>query len=176
MAEEMRKRNAAPPLPLWIAGLGLLALSACSTSGGYPSLAIREEERVSGSMEPVAPEPYIPPKTQPDLLDEIASLRNQALDAHKQFTATSERARRAANAARNAKTGGENWAVAQVALSELESSRSQTMFALADLDRIYVDAAINARELEPAASARSEVMALVEQEDTVIGEIGALIR
>ncbi|MXP24506.1 hypothetical protein GRI39_00380 [Altererythrobacter indicus] len=173
----MMKSNAASLFPLIAAGCATLALSACATPRGeYPSLAIRPEERVSGSMKPVAAEPYIPPKTGPDVLSNIAGLRQSAEQAHAQFTAAVPAARKAANAARNSSQGSEKWAVAQIALSELESSRSDAMIALADLDRLYVDAAINAKELGPLASARNDVMALVAQEDSVIDQIGALLR
>ena len=154
----------------------MLALSACATPRGkYPDLAIRPEERISGSMEPVAAEPYIPPKTGADVLSNIVSLRQSAQQAHAKFTAATPRARSAANAARNSHQGSEKWAVAQIALSELESSRSDAMIALAELDRLYVDAAINATELGPLSSARDDVMALVAEEDSVINQIGSLI-
>lgn len=177
MAQGMIKSNAASLFPLIAAGCAMLALSACATPRGeYPDLAIRPEERVSGSMEPVAAEPYIPPKTGQDVLSSISSLRQSAQQAHAKFTAIVPRAQRAANAARNSPQGSENWAVAQIALSELESSRSDAMIALADLDRLYVDAAVNATELGPLASARDDVMALVAQEDSVINQIGSLTR
>jgi hypothetical protein len=79
------------------------------------------------------------------------------------------------NAARGDAVGSEDWALAQVALAGLESARSRAMIALADLDRLYVDAATEGGELTRIAATRDQVIAQVEQQNaTISGLLGAL--
>ena len=49
-----------------------IALAGCSTDPAlYPSLSIRDAERVSGTFEPVEPERYVPPPPGQPVLDEL---------------------------------------------------------------------------------------------------------
>lgn len=161
--------------PRVLAPLALAALAACSTTpGDYPSLAIRDAERVRGTLQP--PPPYIPPPTPAPVLDRVAQLRAEAASAHSSFLNEATGARRAVSAARGAGVGSESWAQAQVALASLEAARSRAMVALADLDRIYVDAAVEATELDRITAAREEVIAMVEAEDATIAELAAALR
>ena len=57
---------------------------------------------------------------------------------------------------------------AQVALASLEAARSRAMIALADLDRLYVDAAVGGEELTRIAPVRESVVELVAQQDATI--------
>ncbi|RIV89309.1 hypothetical protein [Aurantiacibacter zhengii] len=142
-------------------------LAACAApEGEYPSLAIRDVERVSGSME-VEPAPPLPapPASTLASLDELAAA---ARAAHQRFGAAESQARRITSSAVGAARGSEAWARAQVAIADLEAQRSQAMIALADLDRIYVEAATSAQATESIAEVRNQVDALVAQEDAVI--------
>jgi hypothetical protein len=162
-------------LPRSFAPLALAGLAACSTpSGEYPSLAIRDAERVSGTIP--APDPYVPPPTPAPVLDRLARLTGDAASAHAAFQNQAPAARRTISAARGAGAGSESWAQAQVALAGLEAARSQAMVALADLDRIYVDAAVEATELERIAAARQRVMGMVEAENALIAELAGALR
>ncbi|WP_120078040.1 hypothetical protein [Aurantiacibacter odishensis] len=142
-------------------------LAACaSPEGDYPSLAIRDVERVSGSLEvEPAPPPPAPPATTLASLDELAA---SARAAHQRFLSAEPDARAVTAFAAGAARGTEAWARAQVAIANLEAQRSQTMIALADLDRIYVDAATSAFATESIFDVRSEIDALVEQQDATI--------
>jgi hypothetical protein len=50
------------------------------------------------------------------------------------------------------------------------------MIALADLDRLYVDAAVNGEATDRIAAARDTVAAQVEQEDATIAGLAAALR
>lgn len=148
-----------------------LALGACATPEGYPSLAVREGERVTGSLERPEPRAYVPPPVEPEQLGRLEALLRQVARAHDNFLASVPEARRAVNAASSARVGSENWAVAQVALADLESIRSGAMIALADINRLYVDAATEGRQVAAIEEARSEAIELVGEENEVISEL-----
>lgn len=148
-----------------VAAFALLAACA-SPEGEYPSLAIRDIERVGGTMEvEPAPPPPAPPAAALASLDDLAAA---AREAHRQFLAAEPEARRMTNSAASSGRGSEAWARAQVAIADLEAQRSETMIALADLDRIYVDAATSAQATESIAAVRSEVNGIVDQQNDVI--------
>jgi hypothetical protein len=157
----------------FLAMCALLAGCATADDGEYPSLAIRDAERVSGTLPP--PAPYVPPPTPPAVADRLTQLTSEAVSAQRTFEAAAPRARAAVNAARGDAVGSEDWALAQVALAGLESARSRAMIALADLDRLYVDAATEGGELTRIAATRDQVIAQVEQQNaTISGLLGAL--
>ena len=148
----------------------LLAGCAAAPEGAYPSLAIRDVERVSGTLEPPAVT-YVPPAPPSGTLNELDALVSRAQTAHGRFVEQAPALRSRVASANGAPVGSEGWAQAQVALAELETIRSEAMIALADLDRLYVEAATEGQSLAEVASARDEVIALVEQEDAVIAEL-----
>jgi len=151
-----------------------IALAGCSTDPAlYPSLSIRDAERVSGTFEPVEPERYVPPPPGQPVLDELGRLRTDAAQAHQRFLVAAQRARGKLTSARGAQQGSEAWSVAQVLLADVESSRSDAMVALADLDRIYVTAQTDGDELTQIEAARDEVSGLVAEEDRVIDSLHA---
>ncbi|MEO0062658.1 MAG: hypothetical protein RLZZ08_1218 [Pseudomonadota bacterium] len=148
-------------------------LAACSTPArdDYPSLAVRPAERVTGTAEVVAQPLYVPPPPAAGVIDRLAQLREQADAAHARFITVAQNRRATVTGGRGAAEGTEAWALAAAATADLDSARSQTMIALADLDRIYVDAAVNGSELERIATARDAVAALVAQEDATLAGI-----
>lgn len=158
--------------------LPLLALlAACATPADqYPSLALREAERATGTLQPAKPEPYVPPPPATATLDRLQQLTAQAASANQAFQAATPPARAAVAAARGSAVGDEAWAQARVALAGLEAARSQATIALANLDRIYVDAAVDGTSLEHIAAARDSVASQVEQQDATIAELGAAVR
>jgi hypothetical protein len=162
----------------------VISLTACAAARDYPSLERLPSERETGSARPVAPEAPPPPPAPPstDLTGRLAQLVEQARAADRRFSD------RRANAARLVASGGggapgsEGWAVATVALSDLESSRSDAMIALAELDRIYVDEAIVASEtgnfagIDAIAAARDQVTALISAQDTALASLRSGMR
>ena len=144
-------------------------LAGCATAGEeYPSLAIRDAERVSGTLEPAAPEPYVPPPTPAAVLDRIDQLAADAAGAHRAFLAEAPAARSAVSAASGAEFGSDGWARASVAVAGLEGTRSRAMIALADLDRLMVDAAVGGGELERIVAIRDTVTAQVNEQNATI--------
>jgi hypothetical protein len=151
-----------------VAALGC-SLGACATpSEEYPSLAIRDAERVGGTLQPVAPEPYVPPPTPAAVVDRLEQLAGEAASAHRAFLAEAPQARSAVAAARGQGPGADSWARAQVAVAGLESARSKAMIALADLDRLYVDAAVAGDELDRIGAVRQRVAMQVDEQNAAI--------
>lgn len=145
------------------------SLGACATpSEEYPSLALRDAERVTGTLQPVAPEPYVPPAQPPAVLDRLAQLSGEAASAHQAFLAEAPQVRSAVAAARGSEPGAESWARAQVAVAGLEASRSRAMIALADLDRLYVDAAVAGEAIDRIGTARDLVALQVDEQNAAI--------
>ncbi len=156
----MRKSS----LALTIAAL----LAGCASPGRYPSLAVRDAERATGTLQPAEAEPYVPPATPAETLDRIGRLSADAQAAHQTFLAAVEKGRGTIAAGASAAEGSDAWSRAQIALADIEASRSQTMIALAELDRLYVDAELAAGELERISAARDAVSALIESESQTI--------
>ena len=152
---------------LLLAALGC-SLGACMASDKYPSLALRDAERVAGTMQPAEPEAYVPPATPAAVLSRLDQLSGEAASAHQAFLAEAPKARSTVAAAHGSGPGADSWAVAQVAVAGLESSRSKAMIALADLDRLYVDAAVAGDELERIGATRDRVAAQVEEQNAAI--------
>ncbi len=152
-----------------------LVLGACAKAGPeYPSLAIRDAERAQGSMLP--PPPYIPPPIPAAVGDQLTQLSTQAQTSHREFDTLATQARRAVAAARGQGPGSDSWAVAQIAVAKLESQRSATMIPLADLDRLFVDAASEGNELTRIEQTRGQVAAWVASENALIDELLAALR
>lgn len=144
-----------------------LALSGCSKDAAlYPSLAIRDAERVTGTFEPVPAPVYVPPKPGTETLGRIGKLRADAQAAHTKFLAIAERRRDAAG--QGGDVGSEAWAAAQVAVADLTAARSETMIPLAELDILFVTAQNDGAETAEIEQARSEVDAWVAAEDKLI--------
>jgi len=156
---------------LCLALLSATLVGCAGTAEEYPSLAIRDSERLSGTMAAAQPQPYIPPSPDAATLASVEDLAAQARNAHARFLAAAPDARRRARAAGASRVGSEAWAQAQVAIAELETRRSQTMIALADLDRAYVETSTAGEAIAPIADVRSEIMQLVEQENALIAEL-----
>ncbi|OBX18518.1 hypothetical protein A9995_11140 [Erythrobacter sp. QSSC1-22B] len=168
------------PARLALPAFCALALSACAGTGeDYPSLAIRDVERAKGQFEPipVAPidVPEIPVNYEGSLEGRLATLVESARAAHARFTRSEGSARRTVAGTGRAAVGSDNWGAAQVALSDLESIRSDTAIALADLDILHIAASIAAEDRVQIDAARETVIALVQQEDAALAELRARV-
>ena len=169
-----------PTTSMMLAGV-TLALSACqSTEGAYPSLAVRDVERVEGQFAPVAVPPLdvpaVPTQIDGTMEQRLATLGEDARAAHERFLAAEPAAARLASAASGAAVGSDAWASAQVALSDLESIRSETAIALADLDILAIAATVQAEESGAIDAARAEVLARVTAEDRTLESLRARVR
>lgn len=156
-----------PPRLLSI--LAIVPLAACaSPREEYPSLAVRDIERASGTMEVEPAPPPPPPSPAPATIEQLGELVAEARAAHAQFMAAAPEARSIASAASNADPGTDRWARAQVAVADLEARRSRAMIALADLDRLYVNAATEAVQIEVIEDTRSEIATMIAEQNAVI--------
>ncbi|MEZ5680041.1 MAG: hypothetical protein R3E14_01970 [Erythrobacter sp.] len=157
-------------------------LAGCSSTGteGYPSLAIRDVERVEGSFEPVSTQRLDVPAVEVDLTGgmeaRLAALVGQASEAHGQFKAAQPEAERIVAAAGDAAIGSDSWAAAQVALADLDSARSIAAIALGDLDIIQGAAEVQAEDTSAIDAAREQVVTLISEEDAVLVRLRARIR
>lgn len=159
--------------------LSALLLSGCASRSDFPSLALREAERVGGSAEPapaVSPAPTPPPAPSGTLTQRLAQLVEQARTAHARFGERRGAAERTIGAGGGA-VGSESWAGASVALATLESARADAMIALAELDEIYAESAVDAGDAgnpadrDAAEVARNEVQGWVAEEDAVLDRL-----
>ena len=169
--------------PALLAALALVpAIAACQTApdGAYPSLAIRDVERAQGQLEPVPGDPIdVPPVEVPldgPLDQRLAALVEQGRSAHARFTEAAPRASRLASAASGSGVGSDAWASAQVALADLDSIRSMTAIALADLDILFIAASVEAKDTAALTAARQSLLALVREEDRTLADLRARIR
>ena len=149
MARTLSLAKTVPPIVV------ALALTACTADRDrFPSLERRPAERAFGVAQPVAPAPRTdiaaPAPSDASLPARIAALREQARKAATLFDSRLPAAQRLASAARGAAIGSEAWSVAQVALADLDSARSQGMVAMADLDRLLIAAAQKEAEGDPS--------------------------
>jgi hypothetical protein len=152
-------------------------VAACATPPDeYPSLAVRDAERVTGTLEPIPPTPYVPPPTPAAVVDRLDRLAAEAATAHRAFLAEAPAARSAVGAASGAEMGSDAWARASVALAGREGARSKAMIALADLDRLMVDAAVAGGELERIVAVRNAVTAQVDEQNATIERLQRSLR
>lgn len=162
-----------------------ILLAACSSSGQFPTLALRDFERTGrfetgegeaaaqapGANGPVASEEIA---SDGSLDSQLAALVKQAKDANSRFENTRPAAERAVAGA-GSRTS-DSWSAAQIALAGLEANRAQASDALADLDQLYADsrdAAPNdiSPETTAIAEARSQVAGFVSAQDSVIATL-----
>lgn len=165
----------AQPAQALAALLAAALVAGCAADQGeFPSLARREAERVSGTLQPPQPSPQptsAPQAPSAEIAARLDQLTAQARAAHAKFQAHEAKARQLAGAAAGAAIASEKWAVATVAISDLESARSEAMIALADLDGLHTAAVVEGRDNAAIAAARDTVTALVGAEDRVLMEL-----
>jgi len=162
------------PLLITPAMAAIMLLSACGSREGFPSLAKRPVERITGSAPVVSSSPVTPPATIPTdlgLQSRLARLTEQARDAHAHFVATKGKTAGLVAAAAGAGVASESWSQATVALASLESRRSDAMIALAELDMLYAKERIDGGDGGAIAAARDQITAWVADEDAVLAEL-----
>lgn len=168
------------PARLLLPALCALTLSACASSGDeFPSLAIRDVERAQGQFEPIAVDPIdvpeIPTNYEGSLENRLATLVESASAAHTRFTRSEAVARRVVAGAGRSAVGSDAWATSQVALSDLESIRSDTAIALAEVDILHIAASVAAEDRAQIDAARDSIIAMVQEEDAALAELRARV-
>ena len=160
-----------------ILALAALSLGACASDAGqYPSLARRPAERVSGTLPVEGPVAQPTAATDTATLGTLDSLLAKARAGHARFQGKEARTRSLVNAASGAALASESWSVATIALSDLESSRSDVMLAMADLDALYARAMVDGQPVGDIASARNTVQAILNSESQVIAALKGQLR
>ena len=160
-------------------GLALtFTLSACaSTSDRYPSLAIRDAERIHAeaeAAEPAPPPPPAPPSAA--LVQRLSQLRAEANRAHQAFLGAAPRTRSLVNAARGSAAGSDPWISAQVSLSQLEMTRRQAMSAMADLDKLLLQTEQEGGPTDVVAATQGQVGAMLDEENALMRQLAGSLR
>ncbi|MEO0031910.1 MAG: hypothetical protein RIS94_1668 [Pseudomonadota bacterium] len=160
-----------------------LLLAGCGGRERFPSLAMRPAERAFGTAQPADAAPVVALPAVPasaSVVDRVSALAAQADAAHRAFESRRAAAARLANAARGAAPGSEAWSVAQVALAQLDSARSQGMVAMADLDHLLIAAQETAvtgpdSDLNAVRATQAQISAQIAGEDDVIASLRAQV-
>jgi hypothetical protein len=150
-------------------------LVGCAASGSFPSLAPRPEEL--GQTAP-APPRLVPPPADPALGGQIAHLLGDAREGDAKFNAAVPATERAIHAA--GKAGSDSWVAAQQALSRLETDRTQTTVAAADLNtlmrsKMKAPAPAAQADIDAINAALDQVRALSETQDQVLERLSAAL-
>lgn len=160
--------------------VGALVLSACATSGKYPSLAERDIERISGSAAPVdsqagALPPPFAAKADASLQTRLAGLAERARQADSAFR-EAQTAAQQATAAVGGEATGKSRLAAQTAVSVLQTRRSDSIAVLAELDTLYAqaqDASLNRENADLLAitATRVSVQNEVAAQDAAVASL-----
>lgn len=145
-------------------------LAGCAgSSDQYPSLAIRDAERVTGQFNPSPPSDAANPAApQPYAPGDISRLVEQARESHRSFVAAQSSTSRLVSGARGSGLESKARADALLALADLSSKRSDTAIALADLDLMAAQSATQFASTAALAEAQQLVLQLVTQQDDAL--------
>lgn len=145
-----------------------------------PSLERRDVELRDREAEAKAPPPPIESIADPALARELTAILARADKAEADFALARSAAQQAAGAARGKEVGTESWSVAQTKISALDAPRRELAQILGDLEELYVARLQKeaAGEVKPGGSdqieqARQHVLALLDNQDQVIGSLKA---
>jgi len=167
----MKHKPSFAVLPL-LAAIGLLGACA-GGSDRYPSLSLRDFERVQGSY--AAPDSAAavlrPAPLGVTQVEEIGKALEEASARHTRFLAHAETARPIVADAAGTGPEDKRWGLAQVEIAELDSRRAGTAALLADLDQLYADTSLSFTERDQVAQANAQLEGIVAAEDRVIGEL-----
>lgn len=153
-----------------VSGLAASALSACAGNADqYPSLALRDAERVKGQFSPSPPDNTAPTYSVSSARIEDALAHARA--SHRQFMGSEPKV---ANLALNAKgrdIGDNSHSRALIAVADLTALRSETVSALADLDRLEAQGKTLFAPTEAVKSAQAEVARLIDVQNTALNAL-----
>lgn len=152
-------------------------LAACAgDSSRYPSLAIREAERVSGELEPAPPVEPVDLAILPLVpSSDIDSLVEQASALNRSFAAKVGSVRALATQARGTGRDSEARGRAIVALADLTSLRSQTEVPLGDLDLLVAERTNRLEPADAALAAHAQVKELVDAQNRTLAQLWSLL-
>lgn len=153
--------------------LPVLLTGCAADTAGYPSLARRDAERIVATPQETTDSPPVQLPADRAILARLDTLVAQAKTAHDTFRSRRARAEALVRAAAGAPVASESWAVATVALADLESARSDAMVALADIDAIDVATRIEGTPATAMAvtAAHRNVIELVAEQDGILARL-----
>ncbi|UAB79515.1 hypothetical protein INR77_07615 [Erythrobacter sp. SCSIO 43205] len=157
-----------------IAGLGGLLLGACASADGrYPSLAVRDAERMTGQFAPAAPEqPAVPEIVSPQDVSDLVAL---AYETQEKFGALRPTAARLAQSAGGTGVESDRRSQALVAVAELTSLRGQTALVLARLDALEAEARTTFAPVQAIATGQAQTATLLQQQDEVLDSLSEML-
>ncbi len=158
-----------------LATASTLLLVGCAAPDGYPSLAIRDSERMSGNFQTPPSPIFTPTAPTPATIAELGTLAESAHAAHTRFLAQVAETRVSVIDAVGEESGSLSWSAAQVAIARLESTRADALVALADIDRLYVTAALDGNELLQLEVTRGDISALVDEQNRLLSDLFAAL-
>jgi hypothetical protein len=161
------KNSPASAILIVLPAFGLLTACAGDT-GRYPSLAIRDAERVQGQYTPASSDTPAAPIQPVAASTDIAALVAQAEASHQRFTQAEAGARELVAGARGLTIESNERQLALIALSDLSSLRSDTAVNLGSLDLLAAQASTTFAPTEELAAARALVLDLVTAEDAAL--------
>ena len=175
--------------------IALPLLAACAGGGGdYPSLAIRDVERVRGGFDVPpcaqcgvdvecvapglvpAPAPAPPPELPASYIERTAALLAEVRAADAVFRNALPGARARVAAARGAALGSPAWSSAQVALADLTSKRSATAIPVTDLEKLAVEVELEQLPNVAMRDAYQEAVRIIQAQDDVLEGLYAQVR
>ena len=147
-------------------------LAACAGDADrYPSLAIRDAERVSGVFGPVAAPPAVAPIVKPPSTGDLAQFLATANESHQRFLQASERTRSLVSSAAERGIDTNVRQEALVALADLSTMRSDTATTLGDLDLMEAEAGIAFADTTQLISVRQQLVEMIAKQDATLDEL-----
>lgn len=154
--------------------IGFSLAGCASADGRYPSLAVRDAERVQGSFEPAPTDQNAATGTiNPETLD---APFKRASDAHARFTAMQPEVRALVSASRGLSRENDRRARALVGFATLTSLRSQTALALSDLDLLEVNAATGFERTREIRDFQNAVLRMITQQDAALDSLNEAMK
>lgn len=163
--------------------LTMISVSGCAMQkGDFPSLAKRPFENGPSIAEP---DPVQPPATanlSPALQAAVSDVVAISMAANGKFMDSLPAVRNRVRAARNSAVSSEAWVVAQMEMAALEMTRSPSVEALADMDRLYLQQLRAEMDGAAAGSAaivgryQEQVRRQVSDQQSAIDELREMIR
>lgn len=155
---------------LFLAAVFGFSLSGCASADDrYPSLAVRDAERVQDTLEPaLSDQPEVIGQSN---LDALVAPVDRAQEAHAQFTAMEGQVRSLVFASRGIGPEDDRRAQALAGFAQLTSLRAKTALALSDLDLLELKAATGFKRTQEIREFQSTILKLIEQQDKTLDSL-----
>jgi hypothetical protein len=152
----------------------LLGGCASVNPGNYPSLERRPIESRANAVASAPTTATIPSVVSATLAEALAALGADADRGEAAFRAALADSRATIAAGRGAAVGSERWALGESALSRVAVARGPTTLALAELDKLAIDAdnRDDLTALAAIAGVQGRVLAMVSAQDQALAALG----